>query len=121
MKKLRKIIVDGQEYKWKYKYDDYDYCFPTYLLILPQFDRKSEIKIIFNKLLPPLNITTLNTGVKAIRYGSEVMINLNQPGFTVELLRHLLNNDIDFSKQKRYIFENGEELLNKLGYEFDLD
>lgn len=48
------------------------------------------------------------------------MINLNQPGFTAELLRYLLKYSVDFSEQKRYVFENGEELLNKLGYEFDL-
>ena len=119
LKKLRKIIVGGESYLWRYRYDDYDYCLPSYLLILPEKDRGNEIRIKFPLIDKPIEKFMLNMGFKELKNGEEVLINLNEPKYVVEFLHYLFDtNKVDFSKKKRYSFEYGEELLNEMGYVF---
>lgn len=116
-KKFRKLVINKKEYYWTYHYDDYDYIENTYLLILPLFDKKAEIYIIFEKLFPPIHYTA-HCMTSAFKNGESIIFNLNQPKFTAEFIDYIMKNKVDFTQQKRYSF-CAENLLKELGYEFE--
>ncbi len=47
MRRFRKIIVDNIEYKWLFRYDDYDYSNCPYLLIIKEANPKEALCIFF--------------------------------------------------------------------------
>lgn len=114
--KLRRIVVEDEVYFWKYRYDDYDYCLPSYLLILSEKYKGAEIRIKFPLIDKPIDSFMLNSGFKAMKNGEEVIINLNEPKYVAEFIRYLLKNGVDFQKKAINIFNNGEELFEEMGY-----
>jgi hypothetical protein len=61
----------------------------------------------------------LNSGFVTTKNAERVIVNLNEPKYIAELIQYLINSKIDFSKDKKYLFENGEQLLNEMGYIFN--
>lgn len=118
MGKLSKIVIDNKAYKWRYRYDDHDYSQPSYLLILPEYGKKSEIRVYFSLIDKPIEKFILNCGLKAKKDGEDVVINLNQPKFISEIIIFLLSYKVDFSLEKVYKFDNGEQILKSIGYIF---
>ena len=118
MKKLRKIVVNGETYLWKHNYNDCDYSVPLYLLILLEKDRNIEMRVKFPLMDIAVEKCMLNSGFKATKNSREVIINLNEPKYIAEVIQYLINSKIDFSKGKKHLFENGMQLLNEMGYVF---
>ena len=118
LKKLRRIVVNGESFLWRWRYDGHADCLPSYLLILLENDRRAELRIKFYLTGNPIEICMLNSGFKAIKNDEEFIVNFNEPKYIAEIIQYLMENKVDFSKEKRYIFENGEQLLNEMGYDF---
>jgi len=116
LKKLRKIVVGGETYLWKHNYNDCDYSVPLYLLILFEKDRQAEVRVKFPLMGHPIEKCMLNSGFKATKNGMKVIINLNEPKYIAELIQFLMSNKIDFSKGKKHLFENGDQLFIEMGY-----
>lgn len=119
MRQFRKIVVDGAAFRWLFRYDDYDYIYPSYLLFLPAGSPRAEIRVVFRGVQDKF---PLNEGLAAIKDGEPVQINLNQPRYVAELLRHCLQQQVDFSEKPRWDFD-GYAALRELGYKtsFDID
>lgn len=112
MSRLRKIVVDNIEYKWLYRYDDYDYINYPYLLIVMDSCPKATLCIPF--IIQ--DHFMLNSGLPAIFQGKEVLINLNQPLYISQIIRQCRENGEDF-QQKGYKSLNGLNILKEIGYE----
>lgn len=112
MRKFRKIVVDDVTFRWLFRYDDYDYIYPSYLLFLPAGIPRAEIRIVFRGVQDKF---PLNEGLTAVKNGKYLQINLNQPGYVAELLRYCLQQ-VDFSKKPRWDFE-GYTVLRAMGYQ----
>lgn len=112
MRRFRKIIVDGVEYKWLFRYDDYDYCNAPYLLIIMKSTPKAALRINF----PIAEHFLLNSGLPAAFQGKKVVINLNQPSYVSQIIHHCreTENEIPQNGYKRL---DGIEILKQIGYE----
>lgn len=117
---LRKLILNEEQFLWQYYYDDLEftnYPFSYYLIVLAS-NRKFEIRVLFNKLEPPMLLNG-DKGMTAIKDNREVNLNLNEPKNVKDLIEYLMKNEVDFEKQKKWLFEDGEGLFEKMGYQFD--
>lgn len=112
MRRFRKIIVDNIEYKWLFRYDDYDYSNYPYLLIV----RKSSPKAILRINFSITEHFLLNSGLPATFYGKKVAINLNQPSYVSQIIHQCRENEDEIS-QNEYKHFDGIEILQKIGYE----
>ncbi len=110
---FRKIKVNNQEYEWHYSFDDYDYCMPSTLTIK---NKKTKIIVVF-PLKQSGEYCPFNQGVKAVKDGENITINLNRPFYITEIIEYIFNN-YNVIKHNYY---NGLEILTQLGYEFDLN
>lgn len=113
MHSFRKIVADGVKFRWLFRYDDYDYCFPSYLLFLPVGIPRAEIRVIFRGIQDKF---LLNEGLTAIKDGKPLLINLNQPGYAAEILRFCMQQGVNFSEKQRWEFDGNSVLLD-LGYQ----
>lgn len=58
-------------------------------------------------------------GELARRNGEDIYINLNEPKYIREIIECLLNGIVSFKAQDKWVYNDGEELLRKLGYIFE--
>lgn len=116
MRSFRSIVVNNAKFRWRFRYDDYDYCFPSYLLFLPEGNPKAEIRVVFRGKQEKF---WLNVGLSAIKDGEIFQINLNQPRYSAEILRFCLQQ-VDFSEKLRWELD-GDAALRVLGYQTFLD
>lgn len=111
---FRKIVVGNVEYKWLFRYDNYDYQNYPYLLIFMTFYPNTTMKVIFNIK----EHFILNSGLSAIYRGNNILINLNQPVFTAQIIEQCRKNGENF-KHKGYKCIDGLEILKEAGYEIE--
>ena len=114
MRRFRKIIVDKIEYKWLFRYDDYDYINYPYLLIVMNSRQKATLNINF----PIKEHFMLNNGLPATIQGNKVSINLNQPAYISQIIHQCRESGESF-EQDGYKYLNGLEVLKEMGYEID--
>ena len=117
MAKIRKIVVAGKVYFWRFRYQDQNYSNTSYLLLFPEENRNFEIRISFSLLETSIEKFMLNEGFKARKENKEVIVNLNEPTYVAEFIFHFTQMGLDMTKSKTVTFE-GEALLRLLGYEF---
>ena len=116
MRRFRKIIVDNEEYKWLFRYDDYDYIKPPYLLIAKKSFPEETWCICFSIKEHFL----LNSGFPAVFQGKKVAINLNQPLYVSQMIHYCRNNKEQVLQAKKihgYKCLDGIDILQKIGYE----
>lgn len=111
---FRKIVVDNAEYKWLFRYDDYDYQSCPYLLIFMASYPNTTMKVIFDIK----EHFILNSGLSAKYKGNNILINLNQPVFTAQIIEQCRKNGENF-KHKGYKCLNELEILKEAGYEIE--
>ena len=119
MAAFRKIVVKGNCFLWKYGYDSDDCQCPSQIII-KDCDRKGKIVIRFRPNYIDHGYCPFNKGLSAQKDGEEVLINLNYPKFTAEMLTYILEyrlKDTGFDTTKEY--DDGITLLSELGYFFD--
>lgn len=112
MRRFRKIIVNEEEYRWLFRYDDYDYINDPYLLVVKSSQPKASLRIVFSVK----DHFLLNSGLPALFQGTSVLINLNQPSYVSEMIRQCGKDGMVFG-QKGDQHVDGAELLKKLGYD----
>ena len=112
MRRFRKITVDNIEYKWLFRYDDYDYINYPYLLIVMNASPKAALRINF----PITDHFLLNSGLPATFHGKKVVINLNHPSYAAQIIHQCRETGEDFS-QDGYKHFDGIKILQKIGYE----
>ncbi len=118
MSGLRKIVINGCEYLWKYVFDDYDYHGDSYILI-KSIDKNGKLIISFCVGPSDYGYCPFNKGVEAIYRGERIIINLNQPRFIAETVKFVFEN-LNVDKLVGTIsLDNGIEIIHKLGYEFE--
>lgn len=116
MRRFRKIIVDNIEYKWLFRYDDYDYIKCPYLLIIMYSYPKTAKNIQF----PIREHFLLNSGLPAIFQENKVLINLNRPIYVSQIINQCRKNGEQWN-QPGYQYLNGLEILKQLKYQINLD
>ncbi|MGS2793848.1 hypothetical protein ACU6R3_19905 [Escherichia coli] len=117
MAKLRKIVVAGRTWFWVYRYyyaDERD----CYLRIISE-DKKAQFVIYFRTPTYHYGCHPLNDGLPALYNNVKININLNQPRFVAQLLTYVLENILQGTPSGVIEYENGNEMLQQLGYEFD--
>lgn len=111
MRRFRKIIVEGIEYKWLFRYDGYDYIKCCYLLIIMTSSPQDTLCVYF----PIKEHFLLNSGLPATFKGRDITIDLNQPYYISQIIHQCIQTGVKFEKNK-YIKLNGLEILQKIGY-----
>lgn len=115
MRKFRKIVVDNIEYKWLFRYDDYEYIDFPYLLIVKNSFPEETLRICF----PIAEHFLLNSGLPAIFQGNKVKINLNRPFYIAQIVRYCSKNEEEISQEEHrfdYKSINGIKILQEIGY-----
>lgn len=111
MCKFRKIVVNNLEYKWLYRYDDYDYQNDPYLLIVPGAFPETTLRIHFSVKEHFL----LNSGFPAFFQGKPVCINLNRPFFVSQIIQWCGEREDLFNRTgERHL--QGLDILREIGY-----
>ena len=118
---FRKITVNGKTFEWRFSVDNYDWQLPSHLVFRAP-ERKLKIILYFipddNGKSVQIGKCPFQTGLRAIREGEVVLINLNQPRFVAELLQYLLEVRIKPEETGIVTFSDGKEILRVLGYTF---
>lgn len=114
MRTFRKIIVDNLEYKWLFRYDDYEYQNFPYLLITAKASPKTTLHIRF----PMKEHFLLNSGMPADFRGQQVSINLNRPFFVSQIIQWCEKQE-DLFGRTGYQYLDGLDILKAIGYDFD--
>ena len=112
MRRFRNITVDHMEYKWLFRYDDYDYIYFPYLLVVPKSSPETTLRIVF----PIKEHFLLNSGFPAVFQGQQVSINLNRPFFVSQIIQWCREQEALFSRTG-YQSLNGLDILKAIGYE----
>ncbi|MDE5891538.1 MAG: hypothetical protein K2H45_01310 [Acetatifactor sp.] len=112
MRRFRNITVDHVEYKWLFRYDDYDYINFPYLLIVTKSSPETTLRIVF----PIKEHFLLNSGFPAVFHGQQVSINLNRPFFVSQIIQWYGKQEGLFI-QAGYQSLNGLDILKAIGYE----
>jgi len=118
MAKLRKIVVNDQEWLWKYSFDDYDYQNDSFL-VAKSADKKGKLVIYFTTYKWEYGYCPFNKGVEAVFQNQPVIINLNQPRFISEIIAFALKRLQTDCLSETVEITDGIEILHDLGYEFD--
>lgn len=118
MRRFRKIVVDTVEYKWLFRYNDYD----SYLLVVKTASPEETLRIFF----PIEDYFLLNIGFPAVFQGNAVKINLNRPFYISQIIHYCGGNKEKVSLE-RYkasnnndIFLDGIKILQEIGYIIDI-
>lgn len=114
MQKFRKITVDDIDYKWLFRYDDYDYINYPYLLIVMNSCPKATLQITF----AIKEHFQLNSGLLTSYQGNKVIINLNQPLYISQIIQQCRKDGVQFEKNG-YQYLNGVKILKEIGYEIN--
>lgn len=115
MRKFRKIVVDNVEYKWLFRYDDYEYINYPYLLIVKNAYPEETLRICF----PITEHFLLNSGLPAVFRGAQVKINLNRPYCISQIVRYCTENEEKISQDEYktdYKGLDGIKILKEIGY-----
>lgn len=119
MRRFRKIVVDTVEYKWLFRYDDYDYNEYPYLLVVKTAAPEETLCICFTIE----DHFLLNSGFPAVFQGNEVKINLNRPFYISQIIHYCGGNEEKVSLERckarsknKYISLNGIKILQEIGY-----
>lgn len=119
LKSIRIIVVDGLTYEWRFSDSIKDGKKYYYLLMRPEENVKSEVLLRFFCQGNQEDDYLLQEGFLTVRDQQKVMLNLNQPKFVAELIYFLTHHkELIFTKNKRYTFDNGVEVLREMGYRF---
>lgn len=111
MRRFRKITVANSEYKWLFRFDDYDYQNLPYLLVIMCSRPASSLKIFF----PIHEHFLLNSGLSAVLNGNAVLLNMNRPLFVSQIIEQCQKNGETFDhKGCRHL--NGLKILEEIGY-----
>ena len=95
MRRFRKITVDNSEYKWLFRFDDYDYQNLPYLLVIMCSCPASSLKIFF----PIHEHFLLNSGLPAVLNGNAVLLNMNRPLFVSQIIEQCQKNGETFDHE----------------------
>lgn len=118
---FRKITVNGKTFEWRFSVDNYDWQLPSHLVFRAP-ERKLKIILYFipddNGKSVQIGKCPFQTGLRVVREGEVVLINLNQPRFVAELLQYLLEVRINPEETGIVTFSDGKEILRVLGYTF---
>lgn len=115
MAHFRKITVSDNLYEWHYSFDDYDWQMPSQLIIRTP-DKTTKLILYFRSEDNGIGHCPFNTGVKAVKNGEDVVINLNQPRFTAEIIQYLYNTGNILKGIHEF---DGLKILRSLGYQFE--
>lgn len=119
MARFRKITVNGNLYEWHYSFDDYDWQMPSQLVIRT-LDRTTKLILYFCSEDNGIGHCPFNRGVKAVKDGKEMIINLNQPKFIAEIINCLFVVHTEYiSSETKCIKIDGLKILRSLGYQFE--
>lgn len=112
MKKLRKIVVEGIEYKWRFRNSSLIHHEPAYLLIVKSDNPKEMLKLYFN-----INDSfLLNSGFPMTFDNEQILVNLNQPQFAAQIIHHCKADKTSFVSGKINSLD-GVKVLQGMGYE----
>ena len=118
MSEFRTITSDGEKYLWKYNYDEDDCQLDSFLVVRSE-DKKGKLIIYFSTGKWDWGYCPFNKGVPAVYQNEPVIINLNQPWFTAQIISFVINQmQVRISPGTAELY-NGIEILHKIGYEFD--
>ncbi len=115
MRRFRNIIIENVEYKWLFRYDDYDYSKCPYLLIVKKSFSEETWCIYFSIT----NHFLLNSGLPATFHGKKVVINLNKPSYVSQIIHYCRENKEEISQagcKRGYKHLDGIKILQKTGY-----
>lgn len=115
MRKFRKIVVDTVEYKWLFRYDDYEYINNPYLLIVKTIFPEETWRIYFMTA----DHFLLNSGFPAIFQGTAVEINLNRPFYVAQIIQYCMENEEEILQagyKNGYRDLDGIKILREIGY-----
>ncbi|QML58231.1 hypothetical protein NFJ77_21015 [Escherichia coli] len=119
MAKLRKIVVAGRTWLWVYRYYYYNADEGDCYLRIISEDKKAQILIYFRTATCHYGGCPFNDGLPALYNNVKININLNQPRFVAQLLTYVLENVLQGTPSGVIEYENGTEILQQIGYEFD--
>ena len=120
MRRFRNIIIENVEYKWLFRYDDYDYSKCPYLLIVKKSFSEETWCIYFSIT----NHFLLNSGLPATFQGKMVAINLNQPFYISQIIQYYIHHEAEILQAEgleagnrcSYRELDGVKILQRLGY-----
>lgn len=117
--KNRRIIIENQTFICNYtdEYNRTDDSYNSRLFFSPEGNKDMGVECFFKSHAHFFMGCHLNVGFLAIKDGKESEINFNQPGFVSEFIKFMLTNKVDFTKQKRYVFDNAWDFLKEMGYD----
>jgi len=117
---FRKIVVRNRTFLWAYIFDNDDHQNASQIII-KDCETKRKIIIQFQSSADEYHgDCPLNMGMSAVKDGKEVVINFNRPKYIAEILIYILDlrlHDDRFDTTEYY--NDGIEILGKLGYIFD--
>lgn len=114
---LRKIVIENKSYFWKFRSIWQEQAFHSTVTVITENDN-IQIFIRFKTIDTFTAGSPLNEGLPMRKMEQLYIINLNQPKYIAELIKHI-NNKITPCTKKSYEF-NGNIILNELGYH-DID
>ena len=121
--KLRQISVDNHVFMWTCKHDYIPGgdAYISRLFFCPKNVKESGagVECFFKSHSIAWQGCALNFGFFGVKNGKELEINLNKPGFVAEFIRTVLANNVDFTRQKRYRFDNAWNFLIEMGFSPD--
>ncbi len=120
MRRFRNIIIENVEYKWLFRYEDYDDTKFPYLLIVKKCIPEETLRIKFWITEHFL----LNSGLPAIFQGKMVAINLNQPFYISQIIQYYRHHEAEILQAESseagnrcsYRELDGVKILQRLGY-----
>ncbi len=114
-RKLRRMTVRDTAFLWRF-HSRWDQCFLSHLIFLQESNLRNKITVCFQTRDTLTAGSPLNEGLPVVKDGQEIALNLNRPRDAAALLAFLLEKKVDFSRQKNYIFADGNSLLLEMGY-----
>ena len=120
--RIRRITVDNQVFVWnftdKYRSDYINDIFISRLFFSPEGKKSIRVECFIKTRVDYMGGCFLSMGFYAMKNGEEYQINFNKPGLVSEFIRFILANKVDFTKQERYRFDNAEDFLKEMGFDF---
>ena len=114
--KFRKITVKNLKFLWCFSEKWMGKYWQSYLTIKLETDKQAQVIIKYLSEDTYICSNPLNTGLPVRKNQEELELNLNKPKFIAEILSYLLENEVDLTKQKKYLFANGFHRIRKSLY-----
>lgn len=116
MRHFRRIVVDGIEYIWLFRYEDFKYTKNPYLLVGMPSQPKAWVRMVFELG----DHFMLNSGYPALFSGEEVLVNMNQPSMIAKAIRQCRKMGINFEGTGEIVLD-GVDVLEEMGYSMKKD